>query len=518
MDNSPQRHSESERSIPDHWVVSTASLCRPFLALLLGFAIYLPTTSQLFAQSYPSFRPGDYALTTERLTRDIKWYHDTPLTGPAIIDEESIVEILDYAQITKSGQRTKDGYTIRVVAKLPPHERDDTEYIHGIFDTYAIKDELKHLPSDRQSYDHRRNTVFGSWVNPIEHGDHFHYVPAYRDPDVPIGEFPTQRPSQGMIVTPGGELTRKQQENRDNAFKPEKGKPFLLTTGKFQIGKSSVRESLYFDVIHIWEDRVTIYGVKSDPVSISKEKIKEENARIEYIDWNYKTNKVEHFKTALGYVFFMGPLFYNYPIVVFLFLGISFIYWRAVTVDRETEVKYILFGFACIIIFTVFNLRGGYVEADLQEKIQSFFYLHSMENGYFVPVWNPEKLARTEGSWVEVFTFIYVPLTFYLAGSVIYFFPSFVRGLHYLSLPEPTDEHVAPTEDDLPPDIDEEGFAEKAKEVVDSSMRPAWMARNEAKKARANTEKIRSWRKLVETVRNYKVTRSQASDQNDDSE
>lgn len=40
----------------------------------------------------------------------------------------------------------------------------------------------------------------------IPHGDHVHYVPKDRDPDVPIGDFPTQPPGEGEQITPDGRI------------------------------------------------------------------------------------------------------------------------------------------------------------------------------------------------------------------------------------------------------------------------------------------------------------------------
>jgi hypothetical protein len=40
----------------------------------------------------------------------------------------------------------------------------------------------------------------------VPHGDHVHYVPNDRDPDVPLGQFPTVEPRPGEIITPDGEV------------------------------------------------------------------------------------------------------------------------------------------------------------------------------------------------------------------------------------------------------------------------------------------------------------------------
>lgn len=40
----------------------------------------------------------------------------------------------------------------------------------------------------------------------VPHGDHVHYVPNDRDPDVPLGQFPTIEPEPGEIITPEGDV------------------------------------------------------------------------------------------------------------------------------------------------------------------------------------------------------------------------------------------------------------------------------------------------------------------------
>ena len=34
----------------------------------------------------------------------------------------------------------------------------------------------------------------------VSHGSHVHYVPENRDPDVPIGDFPTEEPGPGEMM------------------------------------------------------------------------------------------------------------------------------------------------------------------------------------------------------------------------------------------------------------------------------------------------------------------------------
>ncbi len=40
----------------------------------------------------------------------------------------------------------------------------------------------------------------------VPHGSHTHYVAKDRDPNVPIGQFPTRRPGPGERITPQGQI------------------------------------------------------------------------------------------------------------------------------------------------------------------------------------------------------------------------------------------------------------------------------------------------------------------------
>ncbi len=40
----------------------------------------------------------------------------------------------------------------------------------------------------------------------VPHGNHSHYVPHDRDPNVSISEFPTQPPRRGEKITPTGQI------------------------------------------------------------------------------------------------------------------------------------------------------------------------------------------------------------------------------------------------------------------------------------------------------------------------
>jgi hypothetical protein len=42
----------------------------------------------------------------------------------------------------------------------------------------------------------------------VSHGSHVHYVPENRDPDVSIGDFPTEEPGPGERITPTGKIVR----------------------------------------------------------------------------------------------------------------------------------------------------------------------------------------------------------------------------------------------------------------------------------------------------------------------
>ncbi|MDG5767866.1 hypothetical protein QA596_10345 [Balneolales bacterium ANBcel1] len=40
----------------------------------------------------------------------------------------------------------------------------------------------------------------------VPHGNHSHYVPHDRDPNVPISDFPTRPPREGERITPTGQI------------------------------------------------------------------------------------------------------------------------------------------------------------------------------------------------------------------------------------------------------------------------------------------------------------------------
>ena len=40
----------------------------------------------------------------------------------------------------------------------------------------------------------------------VPHGNHVHYVPEDRDPDVPVNNFPTQEPGPNERITPNGRV------------------------------------------------------------------------------------------------------------------------------------------------------------------------------------------------------------------------------------------------------------------------------------------------------------------------
>jgi hypothetical protein len=44
----------------------------------------------------------------------------------------------------------------------------------------------------------------------VPHGDHVHYVPKDRNPDVPLNRFPTQKPGPDERILPDGEVVPRQ--------------------------------------------------------------------------------------------------------------------------------------------------------------------------------------------------------------------------------------------------------------------------------------------------------------------
>lgn len=49
----------------------------------------------------------------------------------------------------------------------------------------------------------------------ISHGDHSHYVPRDRDPNVPMGRFPTAEPAADERITPDGRVVKKDGSRSD---------------------------------------------------------------------------------------------------------------------------------------------------------------------------------------------------------------------------------------------------------------------------------------------------------------
>lgn len=57
-----------------------------------------------------------------------------------------------------------------------------------------------------------RNQRFGK----VPHGDHVHYVPKDRNPDVPISRFPTQKPNPDERITPEGDVVPRRSSDSQN--------------------------------------------------------------------------------------------------------------------------------------------------------------------------------------------------------------------------------------------------------------------------------------------------------------
>jgi len=58
------------------------------------------------------------------------------------------------------------------------------------------------------------NPYRGQRFEKVPHGDHVHYAPKDRNPDVPIGRFPTQKPDKDERITPDGEVVPRRGANR----------------------------------------------------------------------------------------------------------------------------------------------------------------------------------------------------------------------------------------------------------------------------------------------------------------
>lgn len=50
------------------------------------------------------------------------------------------------------------------------------------------------------------NPYRGQDYGEIPHGDHVHYVPKDRNPDVPVSRFPTRPPEPGERITQDGNI------------------------------------------------------------------------------------------------------------------------------------------------------------------------------------------------------------------------------------------------------------------------------------------------------------------------
>lgn len=50
------------------------------------------------------------------------------------------------------------------------------------------------------------NPYRGQRFEKIPHGNHVHFVPKDRDPDVSVSQFPTRKPEQDERITPDGDV------------------------------------------------------------------------------------------------------------------------------------------------------------------------------------------------------------------------------------------------------------------------------------------------------------------------
>jgi hypothetical protein len=54
------------------------------------------------------------------------------------------------------------------------------------------------------------NPYRGQRFEKIPHGNHVHFVPKDRNPEVPVSRFPTRKPSQDERITPDGQVVARQ--------------------------------------------------------------------------------------------------------------------------------------------------------------------------------------------------------------------------------------------------------------------------------------------------------------------
>jgi len=58
------------------------------------------------------------------------------------------------------------------------------------------------------------NPYRGQRFEKIPHGDHVHYVPKDRNPDVTVSRFPTRKPDADERITPDGQVVPRDESER----------------------------------------------------------------------------------------------------------------------------------------------------------------------------------------------------------------------------------------------------------------------------------------------------------------
>jgi len=74
----------------------------------------------------------------------------------------------------------------------------------------------------------------------VEHGDHAHYYPPNRDPDVPLSEFPTRPPGPGERITPDGRIVKVEGAEVDFLLQYNKKVTWYENTGGGTVGTEQV--------------------------------------------------------------------------------------------------------------------------------------------------------------------------------------------------------------------------------------------------------------------------------------
>jgi hypothetical protein len=293
-------------------------------------------------------------------------------------------------------------------------------------------------------------------------------------------------------------------------------KYFLRANEQVTLNGEGYWNGTYFDVDSWYKSNGEIILLQGSKKEINFGDYDRNTFDFEGIEWDTDKNKPVNLDTKYNDAYFLGRTFYEYPIIMwlFFFLSLGYLYTSAQGYYQDinhSQGYWILTAPILLLIFCIY--KGGVADALARDAMQTIFKAHLTQEGYFLPIdhieYDSENMVGY--TWAYFLKVIYYPLWYAYIAFFAYLIPSFVRGLHYLSLSHPTDDHLVRDDTGLPPDIDEKGITlEHLQEMRDID--PAWIARNKAKKAQANARKVESWESLLKTIREYKKNRHRQSD------